>query len=412
MFESNAKAISIFLTEGEMLSEDKARFQAACELAHYQRVEDSGNATAFLDQGPVGHVPLMKNLLTSAPLTMKIIEKAVVRDKGEVRKKIRQHRRLVHENVLKLQAVIETKNTLTLMLEQAKHGTLRKVLKTENHLTESKAFSYFVQMCNGLSFLQKHGLTHYRLDAHSVLLTGSNEVKLCGFDYFYQVAKSSQPLSEADYNPPEPQDSEKANIWRLGIILYEMIHGYVPFKDKIQSKLLGRVVHRQLVFRGKIKEDLKDIITWMLSQDPELRPTLAELLAHKWLLRMRRSSSTLAQPRGEETVDLGLEGEMEVRVCPIEEISAADEDAHPIHRLLEEDSDCPSSDEECPEVPLHLLYNYGEAREELETGERYLDMGKMKTSSRVSLYRTKSLVEKTSVYSLVSKAFSGTNEGM
>eukprot|EP00826_Nyctotherus_ovalis_P002046 TRINITY_DN10388_c0_g1_i14.p1 TRINITY_DN10388_c0_g1~~TRINITY_DN10388_c0_g1_i14.p1 ORF type:complete len:392 (+),score=89.10 TRINITY_DN10388_c0_g1_i14:97-1272(+) len=383
-----------------------------CIRDSYQRVEDNGKATAFLDQGPLGHVPLMKNLLTNSPLTMKIIEKAAVRDMGEVRKKIRQHRRLVHENVLKLQAVIETKNTLTLMLEQAKHGTLRTVLKTENHFTESKAFSYFVQMCNGLNFLQKHGLTHYKLDAHSVLFTGFNEVKLCGFDYFYQVAKNSQQLSEADYNPPESEDSEKANIWRLGIILYEMIHGHVPFKDKIQSKLLGRVVHKQLMFRSKIKEDLKDIITWMLSQDPEFRPTLAELLAHKWLLRMGRSSSTITQPKGEETVDLALESEMEIRVCPIEEISEVDEDAYPIHKLLEEDSDSPSSDEENPEIPLHLLYNYGQTREELETREKYLDMGKMKTSSRVSLYRAKSLVERTSVCSLVSKAFSGTDEGM
>lgn len=93
-----------------------------------------------------------------------------------------------------------------------------------------------------------------------------------------------------DYLAPEivnqSLQNEKVDIWCLGILLYELVSGCVPFSAKnLQDKILV-LKNLRLVFNGKMElsQDLKNLIALMLKRNPEERPNIFDIFAHKWMV--------------------------------------------------------------------------------------------------------------------------------
>ena len=92
-----------------------------------------------------------------------------------------------------------------------------------------------------------------------------------------------------DYLAPEivnqSNQNEKIDIWCLGVLLYELVSGVVPFPAKnLQDKMLV-LKNLRLVFEGKMEltQELKNLISLLLKKNPEERPNICEIFAHKWM---------------------------------------------------------------------------------------------------------------------------------
>ena len=89
-----------------------------------------------------------------------------------------------------------------------------------------------------------------------------------------------------EYMAPEVIDRKlygnSVDIWSLGILLYEMLHGYPPFKPDDRTK--------SLVFEDYVKEDAKEIISAMLALDSKKRPAVWELFNYGWIQRLSKIS--------------------------------------------------------------------------------------------------------------------------
>jgi len=81
--------------------------------------------------------------------------------------------------------------------------------------------------------------------------------------------------------------TEKCDIWSAGVIVYILVAGYPPFYDDNQKKLFSKIKKGKFEFHeeywGGVSDEAKDLITRMLTVDPSLRPTAAQLLEHPWL---------------------------------------------------------------------------------------------------------------------------------
>ena len=98
----------------------------------------------------------------------------------------------------------------------------------------------------------------------------------------------------AEYIAPEVMrqeyDNEKADIWSLGIVLYEMVHGYGPFKANTTKEIYANIKQGKVNYSSTISEDLIELHNAMINQEPDKRPSIDDIMKYTWVKRMKEDN--------------------------------------------------------------------------------------------------------------------------
>jgi len=86
----------------------------------------------------------------------------------------------------------------------------------------------------------------------------------------------------------DPYQGEEADIWSMGVILYAMVAGRLPFKDTDLKSLLSEIGTR-LHFPNRVSAECQDLIRSMLTFSPKERATLAEIKSHPWMAKTKKA---------------------------------------------------------------------------------------------------------------------------
>jgi serine/threonine protein kinase len=196
---------------------------------------------APLGSGAFGDVFLATHKKDNKQYALKIMNKHKIEDSGAtldiIYREISIHRRITHENIVKLYSHYEDKENFYLVMDYVNAGTLFSVIKKNKFLPEKKAFKYFIQVVSAVYFLHMNNLVHRDLKPENILVDENDNIRLCDFGWCVDIAQSGNRVTFCgtyEYMAPEiikemPYDFS-IDVWSLGILLYELTHGYSPFR--------------------------------------------------------------------------------------------------------------------------------------------------------------------------------------
>lgn len=195
-----------------------------------------------------------------------------------------------HIGVMKLLDVYDTENSFVLVLEYCDGGELFDLLIENGYLLEPQVLDLFQQLVYALEFCHARGICHRDLKPENVLLMSDGRVKLA--DFGMATVLTPEDLLETfcgspQYCAPEviggqAYEGAPADVWSLGVVLYAMTTGGVPFDDDNLHRLMAKANSGAFYIPEPVPEDLANVIRSMLKIDPKERATLEEIKQSKW----------------------------------------------------------------------------------------------------------------------------------
>ncbi|XP_008635240.1 PREDICTED: serine/threonine-protein kinase SIK2 [Corvus brachyrhynchos] len=215
---------------------------------------------------------------------------------------------LDHPHIIKLYQVMETKSMLYLVTEFAKNGEIFDYLASHGRLSEPEARRKFWQILSAVEYCHGRKIVHRDLKAENLLLDNNMNIKIAdfGFGNFY---KSGEPLTTWCGSPPyaapevfegQQYEGPQLDIWSMGVVLYVLVCGALPFDGPTLPILRQRVLEGRFRIPYFMSEECEHLIRRMLVLDPSKRLTIAQIKEHKWMLVEVPAQRPILYPPGEE----------------------------------------------------------------------------------------------------------------
>ena len=222
-----------------------------------------------------------------------IKEKRILRAKKDLISEIKIHQDLNHPNIVKLYEKFENDEYMYLILEYCSKGNLNKLLEEKKHLKEIEVQNYIRQLINALKYLHERNIIHRDLKLENIFLTDNMVLKLGDFGLAIQLKQSEEnikdfPCGTPNYMAPEIFEcnhSKKSDIWALGIVMYKLLFGKLPYdigesRDEEAVEYLKTIKISYKENNIKIIDKTIDLIKQLLDPDFKKRPSLDEILEH------------------------------------------------------------------------------------------------------------------------------------
>ena len=270
------------------------------EETHFRSFDDYYERQEVLGAGSFAQVVKAVSRLNGQPAAVKIIRKEPLDVKSEIqlRREIEILRYARHANLVQLYDVFETQEYLYIVTEYVAGGSLFEWLDARKfRITEKVAKGLVADIARGLSFLHENGVVHRDVKLENVLLVQDGDqvtAKLIdyGLSCFLGPGQSSKdPVGTLKYAAPEviarQQYRHKVDCWGLGVILFILLKGTVPFFGRTDQEVALQVLKKKLLIEGEewahVSSRGRQVLSSLLDRNPEKRPELEALLADQWL---------------------------------------------------------------------------------------------------------------------------------
>ena len=276
------------------------------EAIGYMKFTDFYELKEVIGKGKFGVVNLGIHKKTQQQVAVKIINKDSIKtleDKELVRIEIGILKLCHHPNVVRLLDHLENEDYIFIVTEYIEGGTLGQYFKKKNfNFSERQASSIMSQIGSGVKYLHKYGIVHRDLKPDNIMITQQNDfgvIKIMDFGLSKIVSTQEKMVDgygTLSYVAPEvllrtPYNKE-VDIWSMGVILYYMLCGHLPFKGNKEAVIAEKIVNDEIEFNDEEWEvrskKVKELIASCLKKEPEERITIDKFLNHPWFKKLMK----------------------------------------------------------------------------------------------------------------------------
>ena len=256
-------------------------YDSLYSLDNFAPIYDENGKVHIVGSGSYGQVYLAIHFINKKYYAIKHMDKkklfSQLHSLDSIQKEIDIQSRIDHPNIVKLLYVKETHLSYDLVMEYASNGNLFHYIRKYKGLNENKTFSLFIQVVNAINFMHSNDLIHRDIKPENILIYENNVIKLCDFGWCVKLEGHQRGTfcGTTEYMSPELVNHQgygkEIDVWSLGILLYEMIHGYSPFrpnKPKFNEKdVMENIKNHNLIFGKTVSDECKELIYHLLDPD-------------------------------------------------------------------------------------------------------------------------------------------------
>uniref|UniRef100_A0A665X9G4 MAP/microtubule affinity-regulating kinase 3 n=1 Tax=Echeneis naucrates TaxID=173247 RepID=A0A665X9G4_ECHNA len=246
-----------------------------------------------IGKGNFAKVKLARHVLTGREVAIKIIDKTQLNPTSlqKLFREVRIMKILNHPNIVKLFEVIETEKTLYLVMEYASGGEVFDYLVAHGRMKEKEARTKFRQIVSAVQYCHQKHIVHRDLKAENLLLDADMNIKIADFGFsneFTVGGKLDTFCGSPPYAAPElfqgkKYDGPEVDVWSLGVILYTLVSGSLPFDGQNLKELRERVLRGKYRIPFYMSTDCENLLKRFLVLNPGKRGTLEQIMKDRWI---------------------------------------------------------------------------------------------------------------------------------
>ncbi|XP_061349925.1 CBL-interacting serine/threonine-protein kinase 21 [Gastrolobium bilobum] len=246
-----------------------------------------------LGEGKFAKVKLAVNCNNGQKVAIKVIDKHMVTEsnlKHQVKREIRTMKLLHHPNIVRIHEVIGTKTKIYIVMEYVSGGQLLDKMSYAKMLNECEARKLFQQLIDAVDYCHNKGVYHRDLKPENLLLDSKGNLKVSDFG-LSALQKPNDVLNTRCGSPcyvaPElllskGYDGAAADVWSCGVILFELLAGYLPFDDQNLMRLYKKIWKAEYTCPSWFTQIQKKLIARILEPSPLKRMTIPDILEDEW----------------------------------------------------------------------------------------------------------------------------------
>lgn len=267
--------------------------------------------TKLLGRGTFAKVYHAVSLSDGTQVAIKVLDKSspniIAMPADLLLREILAMRRLSHPHILRLHEVLATCSRVYLVMDYAPKGDLSQYINSfkAGRLAEPVARRLFLQLVSALRYCHKRGVSHRDIKPQNLLLSHDGTLQLSDFglsalpeqigpDGCLSTACGTPAFAAPEVMRKRAYDGPKADAWSCGVILFNLLAGFLPFDDHNLPLMYKKMLKREFNFPSWFSPTARRLISKLLDPNPVTRLSIEGLVDHAWFKRSLSLDSQLS----------------------------------------------------------------------------------------------------------------------
>ena len=220
----------------------------------------------LIGQGGMADVYKGKDVMLNRFVAIKVLKKQYKEDENFVRKfrsEAQAAAGLIHPNIVNVYDVGEDRGLNYMVMELVEGITLKEYIERKGRLSHKETISIAIQMCSGIGAAHASGIIHRDIKPQNIIISKDGKVKVTDFGIAKAITSntvSTNAMGSVHYTSPEQArggfSDQRSDIYSIGITLFEMVTGQVPFDGETTVEVAMKHLHQEITPPSELVPDI------------------------------------------------------------------------------------------------------------------------------------------------------------